>query len=111
MKRVSVCGIEWYRPEDWTLLKACVNDPETLEETYDQWLAAVSRKMSVLMDRGIRVQKIVFNMAEWMEWCRANRRQPDAGSRAEFVETKLNPRRPAPPATKRRPSGNKPPGK
>jgi len=75
----------WYRPDQWTLLRAVSTDREELEETYEEWLGAASRQVRELQARGLQVRKIDVEVAALVRWCNSQGRAVDGEARAEYA--------------------------
>ena len=88
-QRISI-GIAWYRPDQWTLLRALASDPEVLENTYGEWLHFATKKMEDLRKEGIVVKKVDVDVQELAAWCQSRDRVLNGDARASFVTDKLN---------------------
>ena len=88
-QRVGI-GIAWYRPEQWTMLRALASDPEVLEKTYAEWLIFATKKIEELRKRGLLVRKIDVDVQELVAWCQSRDRVLNGDARASFVTDKLN---------------------
>ncbi len=75
----------WYRPDQWTLLRALSADRDELEDTYEEWLAAASKQLRELQARGLRVRKIDVEVAALVRWCNQQGRAVDGAARAEYA--------------------------
>ena len=78
-------ALAWYRPEQWTLLRAMSADADKLEATYDEWQAFATQQVRDLEARGIRVQKIEVEVGALSRWCESEGRVVDGHSRAEYA--------------------------
>jgi len=87
--REVIIGIAWYRPEQWSLLRALSSDPEVLEPTYAEWLAVVSKTVEDLQQRGISVKKIDVDVQELGAWCQSHNLVMDGAARATYVTEKM----------------------
>ena len=88
-QRVGI-GIAWYRPEQWTMLRALASDPEVLEKTYAEWLNFAMKTMDELRKQGLLVRKIDVDVQELAAWCQSRDRVLDGEARANFVTEKMN---------------------
>ena len=79
----------WYRPDQWTLLRAVSDDVESLEETYEEWLAFASQQLRELQARGLQVRKIDVEVAALVRWCKNQNRAVDGEARAEYARQGL----------------------
>jgi hypothetical protein len=82
-------GIAWYRPEQWSMLRALSSDPEVLERTHAEWLAGVAKTMEALRQQGISVKKIDIDVQELSAWCQSRDRVMDGDARATYVTEKM----------------------
>lgn len=87
-QRVGI-GIAWYRPEQWTMLRALASDPEVLEKTYAEWLIFATKKIEELRKRGLLVRKIDVDVQELAAWCQSRDRVLNGEARAKFVTEKM----------------------
>jgi hypothetical protein len=83
-------GIAWYRPEQWTMLRALASDPEVLEKTHAEWLNFATKKMEELRKEGFLVRKIEVDLQELAAWCQSRDRVLNGEARASFVTDKMN---------------------
>jgi hypothetical protein len=83
-------GIAWYRPEQWTMLRALASDPEVLEKTHAEWLNFAAKKLEELRKDGILVRKIDVDVQELAAWCQSRDRVLNGEARASFVTDKMN---------------------
>jgi hypothetical protein len=87
-EKISI-GLAWYRPEQWSLLRALAADPEALEHTHAEWLACAIKGIEDLRKQGIMARKIEVDVQELATWCQAHERPLDGGARAVFVAEKV----------------------
>jgi hypothetical protein len=87
-REVSI-GIAWYRPEQWSLLRALAADLEVLEHTHAEWLAGVTKTMEDLRKRGIIAKKVDVDVQELAAWCQSHERDLDGDARATYVTEKM----------------------
>lgn len=85
----QVVGVAWFRPEQWTLLRAVCADSDRLELTYEEWVKEASAKAWELQQQGYAVRRVDVELAELVLWCEAKGRPVDEAARAEFVVSKL----------------------
>ena len=67
-------------------------DRGELGASYDNWLAESQRAYDGLTMCGVNVKKVLVDVTELTEWCRANNLRVDANSRPDFVAYLLNTR-------------------
>jgi hypothetical protein len=78
-------GIAWYRPDQWSLLRALAADPDRLENSYEEWVAMATKSMHDLAAHGISAVKVDVNVRELVAWCQERHRSVDGSARATFV--------------------------
>jgi len=84
-----VVGVAWYRRQDWERLLQVSVDREELEDTYDEWAAAMPARMAEIEQAGIEAHKIDVALDELISWCHSNGRVVDGAARADFAAHKL----------------------
>ncbi|MGA2033690.1 MAG: hypothetical protein ABSG68_15665 [Thermoguttaceae bacterium] len=84
-----VCGIAWYREEEWPQLLAVSVDREDLEPTHAEWLQNAQRAVLDFSARGVPVRKVDVGVDELLEWCRKDGRPLDSAARADYAAFKL----------------------
>ena len=87
-RRRSVIGVAWYRREEWELLRAMAADADSLEKTYEEWLAVAEKTLRKLRQQGLELHKVDVDVTELAAWCRAQGRPLDGGARAEFARSR-----------------------
>lgn len=78
-------GIAWYREDQWNLLNSTAADPESLEDTYQDWLEKAINLMSELEKKGHKPIKVDFDVDKFNKWCWSNRKTPNGKARSEYV--------------------------
>ena len=82
-------GVAWYRPEQWSLLRALSSDPEELEQTHGEWLAGATKTIKDLRKGGIEVKKMDVDVQELAAWCQREGRPLDGEARAMYVAEQI----------------------
>lgn len=88
-KEKMVMGIAWYRREQWPRLREISTDRNKLEDTYDEWLANVSKAFDLLRSQGVNPARVDIDTEELLEWCRNQHLPVNAGSRSRFTLEKV----------------------
>ena len=78
-------ALGWYDEVDWAMVKATALDPHRFENSFAEWHAMASQTLANLNRSGTPATPVRVVAAELLAWCRANRRQNDAASRAAYV--------------------------
>ncbi len=82
-------GTVWYREDQWELLKSTASDRETLEDTYAEWVRNATKAIKRMKKRGVDLLNVDFDVVQFNQWCRANRKTPDGESRSTYVADRL----------------------
>jgi hypothetical protein len=82
-------AIAWYRRDQWELLRAMSADGQSLEQTYDEWIAFASKQVRDLEAKGFRVHKIELELNALTRWCESQGRAMDGDARAEYARRGL----------------------
>jgi hypothetical protein len=88
-QREVVLGFAWYRPEQWSLLRALAADPDKLEQTHAEWLTVATKAVGDLQKTGVGVKKIDVDVQELARWCQDRGLALDGSARATFVTEKM----------------------
>jgi len=86
-------GVCWYKEEQWERLKEIVADPESLEDTYQQWRKDAEKALSQLRANGLNVKKVSVDTEEMLIWANENGRSLDGEARSEYAVYLLKHRR------------------
>ena len=85
----ATMGVAWYRRDQWERLHEVAADPDTLERTYDEWLALAQKAMIDLLGQGTRAHRVEVDVEELVQWCRDNERKLDGDARAAYAVARL----------------------
>jgi len=80
-----VYSFAWYQPDQWQRLKEVVDDPSSLDDTYQQWKHSAENAITEMRSNGHVVCKISINIDELLVWCDAKGIRPDSSARSEFA--------------------------
>ena len=80
-----VYSFAWFQPEEWNRLKEVVEDPSSLDDTYEEWRASAEKAISEFRANGQTVQKISIKVSELLIWCELKGYKPDSEARAEYT--------------------------
>jgi len=83
-KERVVAGIGFYRREDWERFLASADDRETLEDTYDEWLAVFCKAVKDMRAAGIKPWKVIFTLNELLDYCEKKGLKNNAEARSKF---------------------------
>jgi hypothetical protein len=82
-------GLTNYSPEQWALLKKVADDPEVLDDSYQDWLDSRDGAVLRFEALGHSAQLVEIDVVELQQWCHTNGRKLDGAARAEFCKVKL----------------------
>jgi hypothetical protein len=82
-------GFAWFRAEDWDELRRASVDSQHMEERYEDWERMAASKLEELRQRGVRVEKILVDLQELLQWCQAHNVHLDAAARSRFAAEKV----------------------
>ena len=85
----SEVAMAWYRRDQWELLRDISADGQSLEQTYDEWVAFASNQVRDLETKGFRVHKIEVEVNALTRWCESQGRPVDGDARAEYARRGL----------------------
>jgi hypothetical protein len=80
-----IVGIAWYRPEQYELLRALASDADSMANTYEEWLAGVTKTMAELRQRGIVARRVDVEVRELAAWCEQHGRPLDGKARSIYA--------------------------
>ncbi len=86
--RVAI-GIAWYSREGWERMRAVAADPDSFENSYEAWLAMITRSLKDLESQGVIPEKVELDANRVAAWCKERGRPIDASSRSEYVSRYL----------------------
>lgn len=87
MTELSI-GLANYSAQNWAMLKKIADDPERLDDSYQDWLDGRDKAIRNFEELGQRVQLIDIDVTELLNWCRVEGRKLDGEARAEFCSKK-----------------------
>ena len=80
-----VVGVAWYSAEQWSRLRQVADDPETLEETYEEWIAMAENAVRDLKNAGISIEQIPIDTEDLVAWCNLKGRDINGEARASLA--------------------------
>ena len=78
-------GVCWYKEEQWERLKEIVADPESIEDTYQQWRKDAEKALSQLKEKGVNVKKVSVDTEEMLLWANEHGRTIDGEAPSEYA--------------------------
>ena len=75
----------WFQPEEWSRLKEVVDDPSSLDDTYEEWRISAEKSINEIRANGQKIQKVSINVSELLIWCESKGYKPDSKARAQYT--------------------------
>jgi hypothetical protein len=85
----NVIGVAWYRKEQWDTLKMVTDQPEAIEDTYEEWFENAKEMKKKLELSGITVNEVDIDLGDVLNWCRNKHVSVNSNSIAEYVAFRL----------------------
>jgi hypothetical protein len=85
----GIFGIAWYRKDQWELLRMVSAKPETLEDTYEEWLINANKLKDNLEQLGITAKEVDIDINDVVLWCKSINNTINSKSITEYVTLKL----------------------
>jgi len=82
----------WYKKDQWERLKEVVADPESIEDTFEEWEQQAKEAQDNFRKQGMHVKKIVVDTEALVRWCNEQGCLLDADARSRYVAFKLQAR-------------------
>lgn len=80
-----VYSFAWFQPEEWQHLKEAVEDPSTLDNTYEEWRNNAENMVGKIRENGQQVNKISIKINKLLLWCQSKGIKPDSKARSEYA--------------------------
>mgnify|MGYP000443670166 CR=1 FL=1 len=84
-EQLTVYSFAWFQPEEWQRLKETVEDPESFDDSYQEWRKNAEYAIAELRADGLQVRKISIKISDLLEWCELKGLKPDASGRSEYT--------------------------
>jgi len=85
-----VCGVAWYRAEQWERLREISVDRDDLETTYEEWECSAEKALQEIRRGGAQPQKVDVDVEELLAWWRVRNLALDGQARAMYAAEKLS---------------------
>jgi hypothetical protein len=85
----KVIGIAWYRKEQWFILRQVAENPNDIEDTYEEWLKNANKLKKALVDSGLAVEEVDVDMQDVINWCKKGNKTINSNNISEYVVFKL----------------------
>ncbi len=84
-KQKVVYSFAWFQPNEWHHLKEIIDDPSSLDDTYEEWRKNAESAIGELRANGQTVKKISIKISELLTWCESKGIKPDGKARSEYA--------------------------
>ena len=64
-----IVGIAWFRAEQYEMLRALAADSDKMANTYEEWLANITKTMDHLRQNGMVVRRVDVEVTALVAWC------------------------------------------
>ena len=75
----------WFQPEEWQKLKDAVDDPTTLDDSYEYWKKGAEQAISDFRENGQIVKKVSVKIDKLLTWCNIQGLKPDGKARSQYA--------------------------
>ena len=75
----------WYQPDEWHQLKEVVDDPSSLDDTYEEWRINAESSVAEFRANGYLVKKISIKISDLLKWCETEGVPPEGEARATYT--------------------------
>jgi len=84
-----IVGIAWYRQDQYGLLRALAVDADSMANTYEEWLAGVTKTMEDLRRQGVVARKVDVEVKELVAWCQQRGRPLNGEARSTYTAERV----------------------
>lgn len=85
----KVIGIAWYRKEQWILLRQIIENPNDIENTYEEWLQNAMEFKKTIEASGLTIEEVDIDIPDVITWCKKINKPINSKSISEYVANKL----------------------
>ena len=85
----KVIGIAWYKKEQWFILRQVIENPNDIENTYEEWLNNAINLRKTLIDSGLTVEEVEIDIQDVISWCKKDNKTINSKNITEYVVFKL----------------------
>jgi hypothetical protein len=85
----KVIGIAWYRKEQWILLRKTIENPNDIENTYEEWLDNAMELKGTIEASGLTIEEVDIDIPDVITWCKKNNKPINSKSISEYAAYKL----------------------
>jgi hypothetical protein len=81
----KVIGIAWYKKEQWFILRQVIENPNDIENTYEEWLNNAINLKKTLIDSGLTVEEVEIDIQDVISWCKKDNKTINSKNITEYV--------------------------
>ena len=81
----KVIGIAWYKKEQWFILRQVIENPNDIENTYEEWLNNAINLKKTLIDSGLTVEEVEIDIQDVISWCKKDNKTINPKNITEYV--------------------------
>lgn len=82
----GVCiSIAWFDAEQWQKLKEIADDADSLDTSYEKWLAGAKKLERQLHEQGMHAHRIMLETDALAKWCAARKRPLNSEARSDYA--------------------------
>ena len=85
----KIIGIAWYKKEQWFILRQVIENPNDIENTYEEWLNNAINLKKTLIDSGLTVEEVEIDIQDVISWCNKDNKTINSKNITEYVVFKL----------------------
>ena len=86
ISKISVVGVPWYDVDEWKKIKKICEDPESLHDSYQQWLSYADKATVTLLRRGKPFERVKIIAQDYANWCEKYNVRKNRRSRIKYVQ-------------------------
>lgn len=76
----------YYRKKDWNRFIRIIDDPESMHDSWEEWLESVENAKREFKKMGMEMTYVTIDLDELAIWCRKQGLRNDGNARARFVQ-------------------------
>jgi len=80
--------LAYYRKKDWNRFIRVIDDRESMHDTWHDWYKDFQKTKRDLKNHGFKVEDIVVDLDELIEYCKLRGIKNDGTARSQFVQTR-----------------------
>ena len=85
----KIIGIAWYKKEQWFILRQVIENPNDIENTYEEWLNNAINLKKTVIDSGLTDEEVEIDIQDVISWCNKDNKTINSKNITEYVVFKL----------------------